>query len=145
MNGYGLGADTCFSMDVATVTGPENLYKKGRRRCGYDNRGWSSGRGFGGRRQDRYGGRYMEGNSRDPFAWSGRAKLPEFCLADKKQLCRSIKPGGGRTHQCMSENVGEIEDSDCQAFFEKRIAKKQQKQEKGAERDRGKLKSGDEN
>jgi hypothetical protein len=39
--------------------------------------------------------------------WGGTSKK---CDADKIRLCSKVKPGGGRTHDCLEEHKAELSD-----------------------------------
>jgi hypothetical protein len=142
MSGYGFGGVPCMVMDVATVLGSEARYTKARRKCGYDRSSRSSSRTVDSRQYGHGSSRFTptEGKQLGQFAWTGRADLPKFCLGDKKRLCALVKPGGGRTHDCMCEKLGDIKDMDCRAFMQKRIVAKKKKKEKEKEKEKKKKK-----
>lgn len=109
---YG-GVESCSVMDIKTVLGSDDNYKKARRKCGLDGLGY------------RYHRHKNMVRSFSSMRWKGRSGVPDYCSEDRKYLCGDVKPGNGRTHECMSKTVDRIKDSRCQAFIQERIEKKQ--------------------
>eukprot|EP00946_MAST-07B_sp_MAST-7B-sp1_P001902 g1902.t1 len=122
---YTHGSSSCTFMNMDIIVGPDADYEKARRKCSY-----YDGMPMSRSRSRRYANENYASNN---FAWTGRAKLPDFCLTDKKRLCANVKPGEGRTHECMCENVKDIADAECQSFVQNRIAKKKMMKREKAE------------
>jgi hypothetical protein len=43
--------------------------------------------------------------------------LAPECEEDKKRLCKDVKPGGGRTHQCILDNKEKLSEKCRRAEF----------------------------
>ncbi len=45
-------------------------------------------------------------------------------MIDKKRLCKGVRPGDGRTHDCLCDKVQQIQDERCKDEMTRRLSRK---------------------
>ena len=94
----------CSEIDVSDVVGSAESFEKAKQRCGYNNGGIdstssSSNRWKSSKNLNKYSTQKMQ--HKQQHQNKPRSSIPESCVGDRKRLCSDMKPGKGRTHNCL--------------------------------------------